>query len=505
MKNNKPAFTLIELLVVIAIIGILATISVLALSNARAKSRDAKRAGDMKQVQTALELFFNDNNRYPTIEEWNTGKIYSTTTDATSTYMQVIPTAPTPADGNCGDKNNIGYSPTENGASYSISFCLGNTTGTLTPGPKCLTPGGIVDVDCGGVGGAIIPPVVVPIVLSCFEDSTGCSWQSVGATGFSAGVSAYPEIKVYNGTPYVVYVDDSLGRVVVKKFNGTSWVDVGGGVVSPGGSTVPSLFIDDSGTPYVAYGDYNSSAKTTVKKFDGSSWVTVGSALFSPDWAGDPDIFVENGTPYVAFNVSDKATVMKFDGSSWVAVGAASFSGYYSAFKSLFVYSGTPYIVYAEENNNYKATVKKFDGSSWVTVGAQSFSASSAYYTNIYIDDGVPYVVYADDSLGLKATVKKFDGSSWVTVGTAGFSGGYSQYVSLSFYNHTPFISYGDGSTGYANIMKYNGSAWDYIGSQNPFNGLLQSSSFVYNGIVYLVYVDNTPGSSRVNVMKFDH
>ncbi len=85
--SNKKAFTLIELLVVIAIIGILATISVITLSNARSKSRDAKRAGDIKQVQTALELFFNDQNRYPTAEEWATGQIFSTTTDSTSTYM----------------------------------------------------------------------------------------------------------------------------------------------------------------------------------------------------------------------------------------------------------------------------------------------------------------------------------------------------------------------------------------------------------------------------------
>ncbi|MEI7620408.1 MAG: prepilin-type N-terminal cleavage/methylation domain-containing protein [Candidatus Falkowbacteria bacterium] len=149
MPKTKNGFTLIELLVVIAIIGILATISVLALSNARAKSRDAKRAGDVKQIQTALELFFNDNNRYPTVEEWNTGKIYSTTTGVTSTYMQIIPNAPTPADGTCTDaKNTVGYTPSEDGTSYSISFCLGNTTGTLTPGPKCLTPGGIIDVDC---------------------------------------------------------------------------------------------------------------------------------------------------------------------------------------------------------------------------------------------------------------------------------------------------------------------------------------------------------------------
>jgi len=147
--KSKKAFTLIELLVVIAIIGILATISVIALQNARAKSRDAKRAGDIKQVQTALELFFNDNNRYPTATEWESGQIYSTSTAGTSTYLQVIPSAPTPNDGSCTtNQNTIRYSPAPDGSSYSISLCLGNTTGTLTPGPKCLTPGGIIDRDC---------------------------------------------------------------------------------------------------------------------------------------------------------------------------------------------------------------------------------------------------------------------------------------------------------------------------------------------------------------------
>ncbi|MEI7620521.1 MAG: FISUMP domain-containing protein [Candidatus Falkowbacteria bacterium] len=148
-KFRKTAFTLIELLVVIAIIGILATISVLALSNARAKSRDAKRVGDIKQVSTALELFFNDNNRYPTLDEWSTGQIYSTSSAGTSTYMQIIPSAPTPSDGACNDNQNlVNYTPAVDGSSYSISFCLGNTTGTLTPGPKCLTPGGIMEADC---------------------------------------------------------------------------------------------------------------------------------------------------------------------------------------------------------------------------------------------------------------------------------------------------------------------------------------------------------------------
>ncbi len=184
MKNNKPAFTLIELLVVIAIIGILATISVLALANARSKSRDAKRAGDAKQIQTALELFFNDNNRYPTVEEWNTGKIYSTTTGSTSTYMQIIPNAPTPADGLCTDtKNTISYTPSSDWGSYSISFCLGNTTGTLTPGPKCLTPGGIMDVDCSVVSGGSTPSFV-------------CGADTVSYDGGPNGAYSYPTVLV---------------------------------------------------------------------------------------------------------------------------------------------------------------------------------------------------------------------------------------------------------------------------------------------------------------------
>lgn len=62
---NKKGFTLIELLVVIAIIGLLSTLAVVALGNARVKARDAKRMSDLKQIQTALELYYTDVGSYP--------------------------------------------------------------------------------------------------------------------------------------------------------------------------------------------------------------------------------------------------------------------------------------------------------------------------------------------------------------------------------------------------------------------------------------------------------
>ncbi len=55
-------FTLIELLVVIAIIGILSSVVLASLNTARKKSRDARRLSDIKQLQMALEMYFDSQS-----------------------------------------------------------------------------------------------------------------------------------------------------------------------------------------------------------------------------------------------------------------------------------------------------------------------------------------------------------------------------------------------------------------------------------------------------------
>jgi general secretion pathway protein G len=149
--KTKKAFTLIELLVVIAIIGILATLAVISLSNARTKARDAKRVADVKQIQTALELFFNDNDRFPTAAEFNSGSITSQTDDGAVTYMLNVPEAPNPPDGSCSTSTNaFTYSVNSEGTSYTLSYCIGNRTGDLSSGDKCLTRDGFLDTGCSG-------------------------------------------------------------------------------------------------------------------------------------------------------------------------------------------------------------------------------------------------------------------------------------------------------------------------------------------------------------------
>lgn len=146
---------MIELLVVIAIIGLLATLAVVALNNARARARDAKRVADIKQIQTALELYFNDNNTYPV----NSPEAdISGSTTLMPTYMATVPSTPDPADGSCTTTNNqyIYESTAANGtactsspcADYELQFCLGATTGGLSAGENCATSAGITSGAC---------------------------------------------------------------------------------------------------------------------------------------------------------------------------------------------------------------------------------------------------------------------------------------------------------------------------------------------------------------------
>ena len=137
--QNRKGFTLIELLVVIAIIGILSTIAVVALGNARAKSRDAKRVADVRQMASALELYFNDQNDYPLALTPGSPLVSGSTT-----YMAVVPSNPTPrTDGPCVPVGQDYIYTRDSATSYTIRYCLGSNTGDLISGTNRATPAGL--------------------------------------------------------------------------------------------------------------------------------------------------------------------------------------------------------------------------------------------------------------------------------------------------------------------------------------------------------------------------
>lgn len=65
-KQLKPHFVS-RAIIFIAIIAVFC-FTIFALNTARVKSYDAKRVADLKQVQTAIELYFNEYNKLPVVD-----------------------------------------------------------------------------------------------------------------------------------------------------------------------------------------------------------------------------------------------------------------------------------------------------------------------------------------------------------------------------------------------------------------------------------------------------
>lgn len=72
-KVKRDGFTLIELLVVVSIIGLLSSIVLVSLHGARVKARDAVRIQTVKQLDTAIRLYVEDNGQAPPILHMLTG------------------------------------------------------------------------------------------------------------------------------------------------------------------------------------------------------------------------------------------------------------------------------------------------------------------------------------------------------------------------------------------------------------------------------------------------
>jgi prepilin-type N-terminal cleavage/methylation domain-containing protein len=67
MKKNafQRGFTLIELMIVIVILGILMGTILPRLSGAQSRARDTAKIADLTNIAQALEVYYNDNGKYP--------------------------------------------------------------------------------------------------------------------------------------------------------------------------------------------------------------------------------------------------------------------------------------------------------------------------------------------------------------------------------------------------------------------------------------------------------
>jgi prepilin-type N-terminal cleavage/methylation domain-containing protein len=65
MFKNYTGFTLVEVIVVVSIIAILSTVAFVGIQESQRQGRDAERQSDLRNLQSALELYKLEYGRYP--------------------------------------------------------------------------------------------------------------------------------------------------------------------------------------------------------------------------------------------------------------------------------------------------------------------------------------------------------------------------------------------------------------------------------------------------------
>jgi hypothetical protein len=206
----------------------------------------------------------------------------------------------------------------------------------------------------------------------------GTTWVAVGVQAFTGSSGFFRMKMTSNGN---IYFAGQLGvttDIHVWKFDGTSWTQVG---TSPGGFLFPytDIAIDGSGVPYVLINGTLpgfSIIKALVYKFDGTSWVAVGGAA-NPGEARYATLAINSANVvHVASSngsANQRANLFKFDGTNWVVVGVANFSSGISHYPIVnFDTNNVPYVGFSDGSYGQAATVMKFCSTSSSTISSST-------------------------------------------------------------------------------------------------------------------------------------
>jgi prepilin-type N-terminal cleavage/methylation domain-containing protein len=103
--NYDAGFTLIELLVVISIIGFLSSSVIASLNTARTKAKGAEKIQELRQIERAVQIFYDDNGRWPSNSHTCLGDWSVTFKNELSPYLNPPPLDPDNANAICSSPN----------------------------------------------------------------------------------------------------------------------------------------------------------------------------------------------------------------------------------------------------------------------------------------------------------------------------------------------------------------------------------------------------------------
>jgi hypothetical protein len=93
--------------------------------------------------------------------------------------------------------------------------------------------------------------------ITGYKYTVADGWKILGSAGFSGVDFDTFSLALYGSTPYVAYDDNNnTNRPMVKKFNGSSWVNVGTLPVADANASSEIKMVMFGALPYVSYAEY---------------------------------------------------------------------------------------------------------------------------------------------------------------------------------------------------------------------------------------------------------
>jgi hypothetical protein len=380
-----------------------------------------------------------------------------------------------------------------------------------------------------GAGVDAVAPPGDPDALASSNAQNNAGWQEVGvgsasAGGISsnAGYSWQPAVAVASsGEPILAWEDHSsgYGDIYVRRWNGSTWEEMGAGSASGGGisnSSNPSgqaaVATTSDGAVYIAWTNRTIvTPEIYVRRWNGSGWEEVGAGSASgggisntSGWSQLPSMAVApDGTVYVAWeeDIAGQIYVRRWNGNGWEEVGAGSASGGGisntsggGSFGSSIAVApdGTPYVAWCDGSNGWEQIyVRRWRGGTWEEVGhgsahggGISSTNSHSWYPSVGIaPGGVPYIAWYEelDAFISEIYVRRWNGVHWEEVGAGSASGGgissnggISDFPSLAVApDGMPYVAWHGTKSGDVEIYvrRWDGNSWQEVGVGSASGG----------------------------------
>ena len=344
---------------------------------------------------------------------------------------------------------------------------------------------------------------VLPVPFGINKAMAATNWQPIGnsTVGLNVDVTqetSSPSLVQFNNEVYAAWSessDSTQNTIHIKKYNGTNWEYVGGGVgfVADASATArgPVMAVYNNELYVTWYESSNKGNQIRVKKYDGSNWTFVdgggstGLNMNPPAVAYIPHLVVYKNELYIIWventNGNYQIRVKKFNGSVWTSADGGGDDGLnanpslHASNHASAVYNGNLYISWEETDwPKSQVRVKKYDGTTWSFVdGPIGLNNDSSYGQNgsLKVFNNALYAAYSEDNgSGKQLRVKKFDGSSWASADGGGSIGlnvdasKNARFPHFDVYNNALYLIWsevnGNNWGGEIRVKKYDGTNW---------------------------------------------